>query len=85
MVQSVNNFMSSIRKSFEEVIHEARSVDSDVNDILANIQLLNTNVEDVSATTEELAAGTEETAASSEEMSVFAGGPDGNGPQRGEG
>ncbi len=70
MAHAFNSFTESIRKSFHSVADVAKDVEYDVNQIVGNMERLNSSVEEVSATTEELAAGMEETAASSEEMTA---------------
>lgn len=70
MVQALNHFTESIRKSFIDVADETRIVEENVKVIVSNIEKLNMSIEEVSATTEELSAGMEQTAATSEEMNA---------------
>ncbi|MDZ5035520.1 methyl-accepting chemotaxis protein, partial [Clostridium perfringens] len=66
----INNMKSSLVNLVDSIKAESSAMEQKVNNIVDNVQILNSDLQEISATTEELAASMEETSAASEQMSA---------------
>lgn len=70
ITNGINNMKSSLVNLVYSIKAESSAMEEKVNNIVDNVQILNSDLQEISATTEELAASMEETSAASEQMSA---------------
>ncbi len=68
------NGIQDMKNAFVNLIYkikdESTSIENEVDNVIEDVNVLNTNLEDISAATEELTASVEETAATTDEMAL---------------
>ena len=70
ITNGINNMKSSLVNLVDSIKAESSAMEQKMNNIVDNVQILNSDLQEISATTEELAASMEETSAASEQMSA---------------
>ncbi len=70
IINGIQDMKNALVNLIYKIKDESTSIENEVDNVIEDVNVLNTNLEDISAATEELTASVEETAATTDEMAL---------------